>query len=73
MAPPAKSAPSSGVATSLAAEEEARAEPTYTPRASDVTELRAARGLQDAGDHDDDESGEFAVDDDELIDDQPPS
>ena len=43
----------------------------YVAGNSDVTEVRPPIGLADAGDDDDEESGEFSVDDDELIDDQP--
>jgi hypothetical protein len=52
---------------------EAEAEPSahaYVAGTSDVTEVRPPLGLADAAD-DDEESGEFSVDDDELIDDQP--
>jgi hypothetical protein len=37
---------------------------------SDVTEIRPPVQLADAVDDEDEESGEFAVDDEELIDDQ---
>jgi hypothetical protein len=42
----------------------------YLAGTSDVTEIRPPMGLTDAAD-DDEGSGEFAVDDEELIDDQP--
>jgi hypothetical protein len=45
----------------------AQPEPRYIPGASDVTEIRPP--LLDADEAE--ESGEFAVDDEELIDDQP--
>ena len=45
------------------------AEPGYVPGTSDVTEIRPPVQLADADE--DEESGEFAVDEDELIDDQP--
>jgi hypothetical protein len=44
----------------------AQPEPGYVPGTSDVTEIRPP--LLDADE--DEESGEFAVDDEELIDDQ---
>ncbi len=49
---------------------EAAPEPGYASGTSDVTEIRPPIGLADAVE-DDEESGEFSVDDDELIDDQP--
>jgi hypothetical protein len=45
------------------------AEPGYVPGTSDVTEIRPPVHLADADE--DEESGEFSVDDEELIDDQP--
>jgi len=47
----------------------AHAEPGYVPGTSDVTEIRPPMQLADADE--DEESGEFSVDDEELIDDQP--
>ena len=44
-------------------------EPGYVPGTSDVTEIRPPVQLADADE--DEESGEFSVDEDELIDDQP--
>ena len=44
-------------------------EPGYVPGTSDVTEIRPPMQLADADA--DEESGEFSVDEDELIDDQP--
>ena len=43
--------------------------PGYVPGTSDVTEIRPPMQLADADE--DEESGEFSVDDEELIDDQP--
>jgi len=48
---------------------QAMPEPGYVPGASDVTEIRPPVQLADADE--DEESGEFSVDDEELIDDQP--
>jgi hypothetical protein len=45
--------------------------PGYVPGTSDVTEIRPPLSLADAVEDDDEESGEFSVDDEELIDDQP--
>jgi len=45
------------------------AEPGHVPGTSDVTEIRPPAQLRDADD--DEQSGEFSVDDEELIDDQP--
>jgi hypothetical protein len=45
------------------------AEPGHVPGTSDVTEIRPPAQLHDADD--DEQSGEFSVDDEELIDDQP--
>jgi hypothetical protein len=47
---------------------EALPEPGHVPGTSDVTEIRPPVQLADADD--DEQSGEFAVDDEELIDDQ---
>jgi hypothetical protein len=44
--------------------------PGYVPGTSDVTEIRPPVHLAEADDEKED-SGEFSVDDDELIDDQP--
>lgn len=44
-------------------------EPGYVPGTSDVTEIRPSVHLADADD--DEDSSEFSVDDEELIDDQP--
>ena len=46
-------------------------QPGYVPGTSDVTEIRPPVQLADAGEDEDEESGEFSVDEDELIDDQP--
>ncbi len=51
------------------AQAQAHAEPGYVAGTSDVTEIRPPLGLADADE--DEESGEFSVDDEELIDDQP--
>jgi hypothetical protein len=48
---------------------QAAPEPGYASGTSDVTEIRPSVHLADADE--DDESGEFSVDDEELIDDQP--
>jgi hypothetical protein len=44
-------------------------QPGYVPGTSDVTEIRPPLQMADADE--DEESGEFSVDDEELIDDQP--
>ena len=49
----------------------AGAEPGYVAGTSDVTEIRPPLHLADAVEDDEEESGEFSVDDEELIDDQP--
>jgi hypothetical protein len=65
MGPPAK--PQGSAAAQVAAQPG----PGYVPGASDVTEIRPPVSLADAAEDDDEESGEFSVDDEELIDDQP--
>lgn len=59
--PPIPGAPASAA--------QAQPEPGYVPGTSDVTEIRPPVHLADADENED--SGEFSVDDDELIDDQP--
>jgi hypothetical protein len=53
-----------------AAQAAAQPAPGYVPGTSDVTEIRPPLPLADAVE-DEEESGEFSVDDEELIDDQP--
>ncbi|HVY27393.1 MAG TPA: hypothetical protein VHB79_12635 [Polyangiaceae bacterium] len=57
--------------TSGAAQAQAQPEPGYVAGTSDVTEIRPPVQLADADE--DEDSGEFSVDDDELIDDQQPN
>lgn len=60
-----------GATASAAATAAAAAAPAYVSGTSDVTEVRPPIDLADAGADEDEESGEYAVDDEELIDDQP--
>jgi hypothetical protein len=65
-----KGAPPPKPQASSAAQADPHPAPGYVPGTSDVTEIRAPISLADAVDEDDEESGEFSVDDEELIDDQ---
>jgi hypothetical protein len=65
-----KGAPPPKPQGSSAAHAEAQPEPGYIPGTSDVTEIRPPLTLADAADDENEESGEFSVDDEELIDDQ---
>jgi hypothetical protein len=65
-----KGAPPLKPQAASAAQAEAQPASGYVPGMSDVTEIRAPISLADAVDEDEEESGEFSVDDEELIDDQ---
>jgi hypothetical protein len=69
--PPPPPPGSRGKAAPPAKPQAMAAEPGYVPGTSDVTEIRPPVHLADAVEDDEEESGEFSVDDEELIDDQP--